>query len=248
MTLENYPNGLIPQRGWKLCIGATELTNVVPDCVVARRLDGPREKFIDDSLGEENCFLKSDTFRDSGLVDMSVSLLGGLLTVEDLRLRQTGEASYDWDGKDVDAANLVEKYVVEPDGEWFCVSWLVRAIHEKVFPYKKVVDKGAYNTLKANVEKVSGVVLGAFEDYLIQEKPLNATTILSHKPTSLNYWHFTFNVQPADSTNLIKKIGKEWSDALFAQINKELFRYSFSYAMPDGIFPEIPCELWESGK
>ena len=41
---------------------------------------------------------------------------------------------------------------------------------------------------------------------------------------------------------------KEWSDALFAQISKDLFRYSFSYAAPDGAFPEIPPTLWEGGK
>ena len=248
MTIENYPSGLIPQCGWNPCIGVADLIGAVPQCVIARRLDGPKEKFVDDSLGEENRFLKNETFRDSGLIDMSVSLLGALLEVNDMRLRQTGEASFDWDGKEVDAANLVEKYVVETSGEWFSVSWLVSNIHAQEYPYKKNVEKRNFQTLKENVKKVTGVVLGEFEDYLNLEKPLTATTNLSHKPTMLNYWHFTFNVRPADSETYIKKIGKEWSDALFALISKELFRYSFSYATPEGVFPDIPCALWEGSK
>lgn len=248
MTIDNYPCGLIPQCGWNPCIGVTDLIGVVPQCVIARRLDGPIDKFVDNSLGEDNSFLKSETFRESGLVDMSLSLLGALLTVTDMRLRQTGDASFDWDGKEVDAANLVEKYVVEPEGEWFCVSWLVGNIHARQFPYKKNVEKGSYKELKKNVEEVTGIVLGEFEEYLSQETPLTSTTVLSHKPTMLNYWHFTFNVQPADSKTFIKKLGKEWSDTLFALISKELFRYTFSYATPDGVFPKIPCILWEESK
>ena len=102
--------------------------------------------------------------------------------------------------------------------------------------------------MKENVKKVTGVVLGEFDDYLSQEQPLTAKTVLSHKPTMLNYWHFTFNVRPADSETFIKKIGKEWSVALFAQISKELFRYNFSYATPEGGYPSIPSVLWESSK
>ena len=248
MTVESYPSGLIPKCGWNACIGTIDLIRVVPECVVARRLDGPKEKYIDDSLGDEYRFLKSDTFRDSGLVDMSVSLLGALLTVKDMCLRQTGVASDDWDGNEVDVASLVEKYVLEPTEEWFCISWPVITIHAQEIPYKKSADKGAYKALKENVKKVTGVVLGEFDDYLSQKQPLTAKTVLSHKPTMLNYWHFTFNVRPADSEAFIKKIGKEWSDALFAQISKDLFRYSFSYAAPDGAFPEIPPTLWEGGK
>lgn len=245
MTIEDYPSGLIPQCGWNLCIGTTSLVEAVPECVVARRLDGPREQFIDDSLGEGNHFLKSEAFHDSKLLDMSVSLLGALLTVTDMRLRQTGCASYDWDGKEVDAENLIVNHVVEPGGEWFCISWLVKDIHAQEFPYKKNADKSSYKTLKTNVQKVSGVVLGEFEDYLNQEKPLKAYTVLYHKPTMLNYWHFTFNVRPADSQAFIKKLGKEWSDTLFAQINKDLFRFSFSYATPEGAYPMIPHSMWE---
>ena len=248
MTIENYPNGLIPKCGWNPCIEIFDLIGVVPKCVVARRLDGPKEKFIDDSLGEEYSFLKCDTFRDSWLIDMSVSLLGALLTVKDMRLRQTGAASDDWDGKEVDATKLVEDCVIESGDEWLCVTWPVNSIHAKEFPYKKNVEKGDYMTLKKNVEKVTGVVLGEFEDYLTQNSPLMASTILTHKPTMLNYWHFTFNVRQADSEAFIKKVGKEWSKALFAQISKEIFRYGFSYATLEGNYPAIPCSLWESSK
>ena len=62
MTIENYPSGLIPQCGWNPCIGVADLIGAVPQCVIARRLDGPKEKFVDDSLGEENRFLKNETF------------------------------------------------------------------------------------------------------------------------------------------------------------------------------------------
>lgn len=245
MTIEDYPNGLIPQCGWKTCIQVADLIDVVPESVIARRLDGPKDLYVDDSLGEDNSFLRSDTFRDSSLIDMSVSLLGALLKVIDMRLRQTEEASNDWDGNEVDAANLVKKYVVESGEEWFCVSWLVRKIHAIEFPYKKNVDKKNFKTLKKNVEMVSGVVLGAFEEYLEQEHPLNATTFLSHKPTMLNYWHFTFNVRPADNEAFIKKTGRGWSDTLLSLISKELFRYNFSYATKDGVYPEIPSVIWD---
>lgn len=64
----------------------------------------------------------------------------------------------------------------------------------------------------------------------------------------MGYWHFIFNVRPADNEAFIKKMGKEWSDTLFEQINKDLFRYSFSYATPDGVYPTIPCALWKNSK
>ena len=230
MTIDNYPCGLIPQCGWNPCIGVTDLIGVVPQCVIARRLDGPIDKFVDNSLGEDNSFLKSETFRESGLVDMSLSLLGALLTVTDMRLRQTGDASFDWDGKEVDAANLVEKYVVEPEGEWFCVSWLVGNIHARQFPYKKNVEKGSYKELKKNVEKVTGIVLGEFEEYLSQETPLTSTTVLSHKPTMLNLQiarPLSRNSAKNGLTHCLLSLAKNYLDILF--LTPPLTAFSLKY-------------------
>lgn len=242
MQIEAYPINLVPQTNWRREIKADDLLEQVEDFCVIRRIDGNQEDCIDDVLGLP--FIKNNVLKTNDAINMSVSLLGALFLANHICFRQVGEGCAPWAGEQVEAETLVATHVEEIKQPHFGVIWFASQIHNKAVPYKKEFNKvSEYKDFKEKVQFVSGIILEEFESYKNTENPLQAMTRLNHRPTKLNYWHFTFDTYPADSREPLMKSGS-WRTRLLEKITKDILRFSFKL-YEDCEVPTIPEQVWQ---
>lgn len=245
MEASRYPINLIPKICWRQNIAIEQLIGQQVAVYVARRIEGSREDCIDNSLGSDSAFLKSNALCNSDIPDMSLSLLGALLCPEDLCYRQIKEAMGDWDGKPVCSTPLIEDCVVECEKPWFAVAWNIKSLHDQTVPYKKEISgKKDYREFVEKINQVTEVIKMEFAEYKEAIAPLTATTKLKHAPSFLNYWHFLFEVYPMGSDTPLEDTKKKWANDLADRVAKQCLRYSYQYLDDLNINPLEPS-IWE---
>lgn len=212
---------------------------------MARRIDGRREDCVDEEFGVENAFLKSDALKNSDIPEMSLSLLGALFNLEDLRYRQIKKAIEDWDGKRVCDDALIKECVVECPNPWFAIAWNITGLHEQTVPYKKEFSREKdFKRFVEEINRVSDIINMEFEEYRKTVNPLVATTKLKHSPSFLNYWHFLFEIFPMGSEKPMVETKSNWEKGLADKVAKQCLRYGFLYADNLNI-KQLNPSLWE---
>lgn len=240
MQTSDYPAHLIPDTRWKRRMDSDEILESCGEFCVLRRIDGEVSTCINSDNGIE--FLTHDALRDSQAANLSMSLAGALLEVQDMRYIQKGEAQGDWDGQCVDAVNLICDNVTERPQPWFVVAWKASTIHKKEIPYKKGVNtQKDFERLKA--DSVRQVLIDTLEEYNSALTPLRGVTSLNHRPTNLNYWHFTLDIYPFDSKAPIMEVSSK-NKSFAKQVCKQLLRYSFMRIDRKYKFPKLRDSLW----
>ena len=245
MNFSDYPDYLIPRKEWCHKMPTESLLKKSNDFCVVRRIDCTPEEGINNDLGNENAFLTKKALQTHQIANMSVSLLGAMFAVEDIRFVQKDVAQDDWNGEDVDAKPMVESFCSEQPAPWFEVIWYASQIHDKVVPYKKGVQKEKdFAELKEQVYKVRSIVLTTLEEYKADENPLRGFTNLMHCPTNTNYWHFTLDTFSAFSDEPLKDNLSGSDKRLLEKVGEKLLRYSFRRYDEGRDIPQIAVENW----
>ena len=223
-----------------------EMLTLMGDFCLLRRCDCAEDKGIKTELvGEGGCpFLTHEALSDQRIANMSMSLLGALFQKEDIRFKQTDEAMADWNGCNVDADRLILTFVEEVPEPWFTVIWCANGLHNQEVPYKKGgIKADGYNQFKDEVERVRGIVLGTLAEYNAAADPLYGLTKIIHRPSNLNYWHFTLDVFPATREGYIEETLDNSEKNLLKKVGKQLLRFSF-HRYGDIAIPSVKEELW----
>lgn len=230
MDVARYPHDLIPQVAWKERMCTEEMLETMGDFCLLRRCDCSEEKGIKIDMVAEggSPILTHDALTDQRIANMSMSLLGTLFQKDDIRFKQKEEAMADWNGGEVDAVRLIENFVEEVPEPWFVVVWLAGGLHNQEVPYKKGgIKQEDFEKFKEEVNTVSGIVLGTLAEYNAEEEPLYGVTKVNHRPSNLNYWHFTLDVYPATREGYIEEPQDNSEKKLLKKVGKQFLRYSF---------------------
>lgn len=223
-----------------------EMLELMDDFCLLRRCDCSEEQGINtEVVADGGCpFLTHKALSDQRVANMSMSLLGALFQKDDIRFKQKEDAMADWKGEEVDAPRLIERFVEEVPKPWFVVVWFAQGLHNQPVPYKKGgIKPEGFEEFKKEVKSVSGIVLGTLAEYNATTEPLFGTTKVNHRPTNLNYWHFTHDVRPATREGYIEEPQDNSEKNLLKKVGKQLLRYSFKRYEEVNI-PQVMDSLW----
>ena len=246
MEIAQYPQYLIPQVTWRERMCTEEMLGAMDDFCLLRRCDceegkGIKMEFVEDGGSP---FLTHEALSDQRIGNMSMSLLGTLFQKDDIKFKQRGDAMADWTGGEVDANRLIENWVEEVPQPWFVVVWFARGLHDKKVPYKKGgITNDKYEQFKADVEAVRNIVLGTLDEYNAASEPLFGITKINHRPSNLNYWHFTLDTYPATRAGYIEEPMDNSEKNLLKKVGKQLLRYSFR-RYEEVTIPVVKETLW----
>lgn len=246
MEVALYPIDLIPKVEWREIMCTDEMLAGMENFCLIRRCDCSEDEGIDCKLVADggSPFLSHKALSDEHIANMSMSLLGALLQKDDIRFKQKEEAKEDWNGCDVDSKRLIEGFVVEVPMPWFEVVWGAKLLHNQPVPYKKFIKGNEFDQLKADVKAIRNIILTSFKDYDTSVDPLFALTKVNHRPSNLNYWHFTLDVYPANKEGCIKEEEAKKEKSLLKKVGKQLLRFSFQRYDSLTTIPKVNDSLW----
>lgn len=258
-SLPTYPLRLLCHGRLKKKILAGDIIGNCPGAVVGHWLEGPREKFIDGSLGEGYESLQMNAIPLERMANFSTNLLGGLFQYEDFHYRQVLDEP--WDGKsDVDGEKAVVGNYVWMD-EVTVIGWMLSDIHNVTLPYNrsfgKKKDYDAYLEQLAKPDDTKAETIYMQEWESLSQDPnnkkvriiaLEGHTAVNHDPRILNYWHFVIDIYPAENSDkpLPGGVSKGWQGKLSLSL-QDILRNTFIDMKEGYLPPTLPdSSLWEA--
>jgi hypothetical protein len=87
-------------------------------------------------------------------------------------------------------------------------------------------------------------VFSVLSHYVTSVDPLYALTKVNHRPSNLNYWHFTLDVYPANKEGYIKEEEAKKEKSLLKKVGKQILRFSFQRYDSLTTIPKVNDSLW----
>lgn len=217
-----YPAEILPQKHYKDILSADDLIKNYP--VTVNRRGNPAAKYRW-KLKDGRDIAVDQTLAEGTVTGLSVNLLGGPFSDAHLifNTTETGTGKT-WDNGEKPVINL-DYEVIEPiEPNYFVADQL----HGQTLPYKYRLDipstsysskEGKEKVKKAIYEDLKSKVLANAEKYnlatrsdLVGKYPdkedimdVSCRIELAHHPTSMNYWHFQFDLYRLTDETEVKK-------------------------------------------
>ena len=223
-----YPICILPYLHYKLKIEDTSINQLVNEdnCVIVRR-SGKSEV---DSFNELE-ILKEDIISEKSVPNLSMNLYGSKFTNEHLKFRCFGEAINLWEGEKIKLSNYKSFYnILETHSP---IYFLIKDLHNKIFPYYKTDDKDTQKLLRIlglNISSENGKV------------KLNGKSKVIHSPNKLNYWHVELQIKDNQESE-IKNTNSAWQKSAALYAYNDIVVMSAKKNPPQNIF-KIPSEIY----
>ncbi len=260
ITNLQYPLDLVSRLSWKHSIQAEDIVACCPDAIIGHWLEGPKERHLDFSLGDDMVALQPDSLPLVRIPNLSCSLLGALFHYDHFHFLQTNEGKTPWTGESdiTDTMLTTDNYTYMP--EITVIGWTINGVASYVIEYEHIFQKRSdYNNVKntsANNYKKRGiesVFLKEWENLKVDPNndkrriaELKGGVKVNHAPTNLNYWHFTIDSYPAESDiKPLKNASDGWRKNMAANL-VDYLRRSFIYITEETAIPTITdTKVWE---
>lgn len=210
----SYPQEIFPKFTYKRRLNVDKLLASHPDLLVVRMVDGDIGQYQSITQGGEQV-LTDKVFKNS-MANLSMNLAGGLFDVSvDVHLCYLPEKSVvkPWQGWPIKKSLCSKESSYKRYGECFGLSFCVRKIHNRTFPFYKHFDtqkdrddyarEVAAAPTNANVFGEDAKCVDVFKSK--KENVLVHPRIrMHHAPTNANYWHVTLDTYRPTEVNYIR--------------------------------------------
>lgn len=253
-----YPRDIVPCNGWRKGILASEITACNLHAIIGHWLEGPKENFIDDSLGEGMIALSTDALPIERIPNLSCSLMGALFLFEHFHFRQVKDGKNPWDGDTniPDSMLNEENFIYMP--EVTVIGWEINSLENRDLPYRRAFSKKSeYDKVKqmsAEIGRKRGICtsyLKGWEDMTNNTEngkqriaDLKGKCHIIHNPTNMNFWHFTIDIFPADKEEPMKSVSAAWQKNIASYLADYLQR-AFIHITEATDIPGISNNIWE---
>lgn len=223
-----YPICILPYSHYKLKIEDTSINQLVNEdnCIIVRRSDRSQE----DSFNELE-ILREDIILEKSIPNLSMNLYGSRFTNEHLKFRCFGAGIKLWEGENIKISNYKACYSILKTHS--PIYFLIKDLHNKVFPYYKTDDKDTQKLLKImglNISSENGKV------------KLNGKSNVIHTPNKLNYWHVELQIKDIQEAE-IKHTNSAWQKSAAQYAYNDIVVMSAKKDPPQSIYI-IPSNIY----
>lgn len=207
-VLPSYPNEILPNSNYKVCIGTDPLLEKYPRLLLVRMVDGYPEEYV--MKGENGEIVFSDRVFKNNMANLSLNLAGGLFDTTSgrhLNFLPIKEVASAWTGEDIPSYLFDDTNTYIFYETCFGLCFYVSDIHNRTFPfYKHFESQQERDEYACRVQKIASEeemkndarLVGAFES---KKKNIlvHPRLRVHHAPTKANYWHMTLDTyRPTD--------------------------------------------------
>lgn len=257
MEQNDYPKRILPQPTWRKGISTNEILEYSQEAIIGRRIDENKDVCLDDSLGKDALAIKEDSLEKilplKRVPNLSTNLLGCNFELGDFLYIQKNEGKVDWmEGVDVSDYLQTEENFQVVSGDMFVIGWMVKDFEQWTIPYKrKFEQKKVYDQFKEDIQsKTDGdvnIFLEEYQKFCSKNKnkqlELDGEVRLNHRPTNLNFWHFTIDLYSMeDKDNPIMDINSSWKEQMAISV-RDVLKRTF-LLIPEVITP-VNIEEWD---
>ena len=223
--------------------------------MVVRLVSGSEEDYI--LVSESDEMVISDRVFSNSLANLSMNLAGGVFdtrAVAHLRflpISEYGTASCSGDRVDADSFLSEDSYSFNVP--CFGLSFLVKDIHERSFPFHKGFknqqerDDYAKQVDEATTEKEK-----RYDANIVGEFKKNTPTLVKgrikvhHSPTNGNYWHITLDTYRPNETDFVHPDEKKQSSdkQMFKALKQDLVQRCEINALPNYRISKLSYIRW----
>jgi len=260
MANPQYPHDILPRKSWKKGILLKDVISCCPNALIGRWLEGPKESFLDDSLGDDMVALFPEALPVKSVPNLSCCLLGALFLYEHFHYHQINEGNKPWVGNTDIADDMLttDNYIFMP--KVTVIGWMINEVERYTIEYEHVFQKKKdYDKIKSAASQIADnknidvAYLKEWEELTSDpsnEKnriaELKGGVRVNHDPTNMNYWHFTIDSYPAESeVNPLKNASDGWRKNMAVNL-VDFLRRSFVHITESTTIPAITnSNVWE---